>query len=156
MGVTLQPGKMRKEGNVLFNDTLNTFFITVMYHQTTKISLLPFCGLLFSISSQWGTYHSLRYIKQWLVQETAELVNQVGLNWWPTVPWADTRSEQHPAPWKTWEVSHGWCDKDSNPLLNQLGSSLTKSSASQLSSNLSTGPQPRVRFLKTQWLAYSL
>ena len=68
----------RKEGNVLFNDTLNTFYLRlygvrhmVKYHSDSERNLLLSHGLLFPISSkvildapshrQDSTYHGLSY-----------------------------------------------------------------------------------------------
>ena len=70
-------GHIRKEGNVLFNDDLNTFYLQLYgighmikdHSDTEKGDLLPPHGLLFSIKNkgslishrQDSTYHSLCY-----------------------------------------------------------------------------------------------
>ena len=86
----------RKEGNVLFNDALNTFYLWL--HR-----------LLFPISSK-GSFicidkipYNMAFVtpvmEYWLGQETAQWVHHEGSVWWPIAPWPNAlTTELHLAP----------------------------------------------------------
>ena len=89
---------LRKEGNVIFNDALNTFYLQ-LYHvvHTVKdhsVSMrgnpLPPHGLLFPISSRFflyapchrqdGTYHSLCYTSRGALAGTRNIIKELCRN----------------------------------------------------------------------------
>ena len=90
--ITLPPHEGWKEGNVLFNDALNTFYLwlygvrhMVKYHtDSDRGNLLPPHGLLFPISSKVFLYalshrHTTTFgtpvVKHWLEREIAQWVH---------------------------------------------------------------------------------
>ena len=101
----------RKERNVLFNDTLSTFYLwlygiklTVKDHSDSERgNLLPPHGLLFPVSSNVFFYmhhptdriaHTMTFVTplvvHWLEREIAQWVHHEGSIQWPIAPWADT------------------------------------------------------------------
>ena len=111
----------RKEGNVLFNDALNTFYLWLYgvrhmvkdHSDSKKGNPLPPHGLLFPISSkgsflyasshrQDNTYHGLCYTSRGALAGTRNSSMgppHGGSIWWPIALWANTlTTELHLAP----------------------------------------------------------
>ena len=111
--------EQKKEGNVLFNDTLNTFYLWLcgVRHVVKDLSdsergnLLPPHGLLFPISSkglyasshrQDNTYHSLCHGALAGARNSSMGPPHEGSIRRPIAPWANTlTTELHLAPWSS-------------------------------------------------------
>ena len=111
--------KRRKEGNILFNDTLNTFYLWLYgvthmvkdHSDSERGNLLPPHGLLFLISSKdyftciiperitHTTALASPVVEHWLEREIAQWVHHEGLIWRRIAPWANAvHTELHLAP----------------------------------------------------------
>ena len=99
--------RTRKEGNILFNDALNTFYLRLYgirhmvkdHSDSERGNLLPPHGLLFPISSKgsficiipqtgWHIPRPLLH-QHWLEWEIAQWVHHEGSIWQPIAPWAN-------------------------------------------------------------------
>ena len=128
--------KWRKEGNVLFNDTLNTFYLRLYgvrhkvndHSDSERGNPLPPQGLLFPISSNGSfictipeTAFVTPVVEHWLEREIAQWVHHEGSIRRSIVPWANAlTTELHLDPrckWRQW-VTYNFNNLDRIDKLN--------------------------------------
>ena len=116
----------RKEGNVLFNNALNTFLCTVIWHQTDGKGPLrqrerkPAATTWATLSDQQQKFFYMHHpidritytmafvtppvMEHWLEHEIAQWIHHEGLIWWPTTPWANAlTTELHFIPYDMYD-----------------------------------------------------
>ena len=97
---------LRKEGNVLFNNALNTFYLRlygVGQSDSERRNLAPATWATLSDYQQWFFYmhhpidmivHTTAFVapvvEHWLWREIAQWVHHEGSIQWPIAPWANT------------------------------------------------------------------
>ena len=100
--------KSNKEGNMLFNDALNTLYL-VIWRQTTHIAREETCcrhiGYSFRLAARVLLYASSHrqdntpVVEHWLEREIAQRVHHEGSIWRPIAPWVNVlTTELHLAP----------------------------------------------------------
>ena len=101
----------RKEGNVLFNDALNTFSLRLYgvghmvkdHSNSERGNPLPPHGLHPTDRIAYTTAFVIPVVEHWLEREIAQWVHHEGSIWRPIAPWANAlTTELHLAPGGIW------------------------------------------------------
>ena len=103
----------RQEGNILFNNTHNTFHLQLYgirymvkdHSDSERGNPLPPHGYSFQLAARFPDRitHTMAFVtpvvEHWLEREIAQWVNHEGSIWWPIAPWVNTLTiELHLAP----------------------------------------------------------
>ena len=78
-----------KEGNVLFNDTLNTFYLWLYGIDNYSARKVTFCYYCLAAKDLYVTFNRIPIMEHWPEQEIAQCVHHEGSIWQPIAPWVD-------------------------------------------------------------------